>query len=299
MIRVFIFSYNRGLYLQNCVESVKRFAPGCSVTVFDDDSTDPNTRQILSSLPPEILVRQPNRRSTDRHGGLYANMQAALDTAPSGERALFIQDDMMLVRSLRPADFDYIDTFFSKFPRAAFLNPVFLKGKRKRRDYRISHLHPDFPVYFRHYPSKKNSRGLTYADAVIADLNRLRAARWRFLPGEIANAEQAREHFGGMGFMAYPLMMFLPQVTVYRGGRKTLGVRIAERRSGTAPKPFLPLSDDRLRDFFSRDLSILPHAERFLDCVDRTVPKPFVYSAVNAYPLAYCLHKAELLLRRR
>lgn len=298
MLSVFIFSYNRGLYLRNCLESVQLCAPGCDVTVLDDDSTDLQTREILASLPSGVRVRQPNRRSGERHGGLYANMQTALDRAPSNRPALFIQDDMMLVRPVRQEDLQYVDAFFKHFPRAAFLNPVFLKGKRKRRDYRVTRLHPDFPVYFRHYPSKKNSRGLTYADAVLADPDRLRAARWRFLPGEIANAEQAREQFGDMGFMAYPFMMFLPRVTVYRGGRKTVGVRLAERRAGTDPKPYLPMPEDRLRELFQRDLSVLPHAERFLTCADPAVPRPFVYSAVNAFLIPYCLHKMELFLRR-
>lgn len=298
MLHVFIFSFNRGLYLRNCLDSVQRFAPECPVTVLDDDSTDPQTLGVLASMPPSIPVRQPGLRAAGRHGGLYANMQAALESAPPSGRALFIQDDMMLVRPLHSEDFAYIDGFYQRFPRAAFLNPVFLKGKRQRRDYRISRLDPDFPVYFRHYPGKKNARGLAYADAVIADVGRLREAQWRFLPGEVANAEQAREHFGDMGFMAYPFLMFLPQVTVYRGGRKTLGARLAERRSGTSPKAFLPIADARLREFLSRDLAVLPHAERYLDCEDPGVAKPFAYAAVNAFPLAYMLHKIELFICR-
>jgi len=297
-LEIYIFSFNRGPFLRNCLDSIRRFAPACPVAVVDDDSTDGKTREILAHLRTEIPVIQPNLRKENRHGGLYANMQTALNKATPGRKILFIQDDMMLVRSVRDADIDYIDAFFTQFPRAAFLNPVFLKGKRRKRDYRITQLQESFPVYFRHYPDKKNHRGISYADAVIADVDRLRSVNWTFSGGEVGNAEAAFSHFGKMGFMVHPFIMFLPQVTVYRGGRKTLGVRMAERRTGVNPKAFRELPEAEWKALFDRDLSILPHAERYLECLDSSVKKPFVYSAVNACPLPYCLHKAELFLRR-
>lgn len=298
-LEIYIFSFNRGPYLLNCLDSIRRFAPDCPVTVVDDDSTDGKTRDILASLRSDVSLIQPNLRTADRHGGLYANMQTALDQAESGKKVLFVQDDMMLVRPLREADFDYVEAFFTQFPQAAFLNPVFLKGKRRKRDYRITQLDASFPVYFRHYPEKKNQRGISYADAVIGDVDRLRSVNWKFSSDEVENAEKAFRHFGKMGFMMCPFLMFLPQVTVYRGGRKTWGVRLAEKRSGASPKAFRENSEAEWKNFFERDPSILPHAERYLECLDPTVKKPFVYSAVNAYPLLYCLHKAELFFRRR
>lgn len=89
----------------------------------------------------------------------------------------------MLVRPLRDEDFGYINAFFTHFPKAAFLNPVFLKGKSKRRDYRITEMHPDFPVYTGHIHQRKEFRGISYADAMIADMDRLRRANWRFKGG--------------------------------------------------------------------------------------------------------------------
>jgi hypothetical protein len=73
---------------------------------------------------------------------------------------------------------------------------------------------------------------------------------------------------------------------------------MAEKRSGTRPKAFQPMSQAQLEALFSRDLRILPHAEQFLECRDPAVRKPFVYSAVSAFPVPYCLHKCELLARR-
>jgi GT2 family glycosyltransferase len=39
-IEVFIFSYNRGHYLHNCVTSAIKFIPNAVITVIDDCSDD-------------------------------------------------------------------------------------------------------------------------------------------------------------------------------------------------------------------------------------------------------------------
>jgi len=300
MLRIYIFSFNRAAFLRNCIASIQSYAPSCPLTVVDDNSTDPETRAVLADLPQMgVRLIQQATHLNERHGGLYANMQLALDSADEGDRVLFIQDDMQLVRPLDEADFRYIDDFYAAFPKAAFLNPVFLKGQRNRRDRRITRINPDFPVYFRHYPSKKTYGGLAYTDAVIGDVSRLRAVNWRFTQSEVANADSAMRHFGLMGFMACPFVMFLPQVPVYRGKRKSWAVRIAERRVGEAPKTFEPMSPADLRRFKQRDLSVLPVAEHFLNTRDRRVKKPFEYSAVNVFPLLHGIHRIEDWLHRK
>jgi GT2 family glycosyltransferase len=40
-LEIAIFSYNRGAYLENCVNSVLRNMPGVHFNVYDDGSDDP------------------------------------------------------------------------------------------------------------------------------------------------------------------------------------------------------------------------------------------------------------------
>lgn len=298
MIHICIFSYNRGAFLQNCINSVLQYAPQCRLSVFDDNSNDEATKQVLAALPATINLYQPDTHSSQRHGGLYANMQWALDLAAQGEYLLFIQDDMQLVRPLRDEDNQYITQYFDTFTQAAFLNPVFLKGQRASRDKRITQLSAEFPVYFRHYPTKKHPRGLSYADVVIAHVDRLRQHSWQFSDSEVTNAVQAQQHFGAMGFMLHPFVMFLPQVPVYRGKRKSYAVTLAQRWSGEQPKSFLPLNQTQLNQLLQRNPEVLPVAEQFLHCIDPKIKRPFQYSAVNAYPLLRVLHKIEQWLKR-
>ena len=47
---VAIFSYNRGAYLKNCVDSLQRNMPWIGWTVYDDGSDEPDTVAYLQSL---------------------------------------------------------------------------------------------------------------------------------------------------------------------------------------------------------------------------------------------------------
>lgn len=96
-----VFSYNRGELLANLVESVRSFYPEFEIVVFDDSSNEPYTQQILSSLQTDnIKVVSSNKRSDDsKHGGLYAQMNTALNyaTTHSYDFAYFVQDDMQFL----------------------------------------------------------------------------------------------------------------------------------------------------------------------------------------------------------
>lgn len=295
-LSIYIFSYNRGQFLENIIESCKSYAPLATLTVVDDNSSDPATVEFLKKLPEQVNLIQPNKAEGTRHGGLYNNMQTALNSADS-EWVLFIQDDMQLVRPLDESDYQYIEDFFNRFSSQAFLSPVFLKGQRHRRDKRITRINVDFPSYYREYPEKKHSTGLTYADVVIAHRKRLLEQDWNFSASERDNAKKAKESFGAMGFMAHPFVMYLPQVPVYRGKVKTLAVKIAEKLAGSEPKIFIDRDKPFWEQFKSRDLTKLPVAEEYLQCCDSRVKKPYQYSAVNAYPLLRVLHKLTLLFK--
>lgn len=293
-LAIYIFSFNRGAFLANAISSCQLNAPEASITVVDDNSSDVATVDFLQKLPDGVALIQPEKIKDARHGGLYNNMQRALGDAQS-DYVLFLQDDVQLVRPLAQDDYQYIEDFFTHFSSKAFLNPVFLKGQRHKRDNRITYLHADFPCYFRDYPEKKRSTGLTYSDIVIVHRQRLVDQDWQFAASEKDSASKAKALFGEMGFMAHPFVMYLPQVPVYRGKVKTSAVALAEKWSGTEPKRFLEKSSEFWQQFKQRDLSQLPVAETFLNCCDEKISKPYQYSAVNAYPLLRVWHKLTLL----
>ncbi len=292
-LTICIFSYNRGTFLKNAIDSCALYAKNTPVCIVDDHSDDPETISVLNNLPKDIALLKPTLLGRHRHGGLYDNMQMALDLAPS-EWVLFMQDDMQLVRPFDQDDAQYIEDFFSTFEQAAFLNPVFLKGLRRKRNIRITRTYDNFPGYYRDYRNKKTATGISYCDMVIGHSQRLRAGGWQFLSSEKDNAAQATERFGQMGCMANPFVMYLPQVPVYRGKEKTRAVQLAEKWSGSQPKRFVQLDPDIWQRFKRRPLEQLPVAEEFLQCEDPRVKKPYTYSAVNAYWPLRVWHKLTL-----
>lgn len=298
----YVFSYNRGPFLKNCVESIRRYAPQSEITLIDDGSGDPETVELLDAYSGQMRVIRQERNRPARLGGLYANLQLALDSmAEDGvETFIFVQDDTQLVRPLSARDIRYIEEYFRHFPDAAFLNPHFLKGNRKRGILKALYLDPGFPAYFYTFNERWKNRSVTmyYTDIAIGHAPRLLSRGFSIGEDETATAVRARQHFGKMGTMAYPFVMSLPQVPIYRGKHKTWAVRRAEARLGTEPRSFEPWSPAEEKEFFKRDLKILPFAEDFLRCAGPPVKRPFVKESVNAFPFLRLVHKLELLLHQ-
>ncbi len=290
-LEVCIFSYNRGPFLENCARSALEMLPDGPMKIYDDGSDDPETRSVLASYP---CVVEGRRTEHGRYGGLHVNMQRALDETRA-EFLLFLQDDHQVVRPVDDDDRRSIGEYFARFPDAAFLNPAFLRGHRRRSIRRQIRIHAEFPGYYHVIGEGLKRRSVTmyFTDVVIAHVGRLRAAAWAFLTGETANADQARRRFPRMTQMAHPFSMNVPQVPVYRGKRKTLGVRLAERIAGQGVKAYRPMSPDEVARFRSRDLSEYPFAEDFLTTFEE-VRRPFVFNSVNIRWYTRALHKLEL-----
>lgn len=296
-LSVSIFSFNRGNYVRNCVDSLMRCYVGGSFKVFDDSSDDLETLEYLQSLGGRVV--SCGQGDKGRHGGLYNNMQRALEQAET-KYILFLQDDTQFVRQLDQKDFDGIDIFFEANPNAAFLNPVFLKGHRRKSIKKQVELKPEFEGYFHNISESLKPRPVSmyYCDVVIAHVERLRNVNWRFLDSETSNAELARSHFSKMLQMANPFIMHVPEVPVFRGKKTTLGSRLSTRLVGSDVKQFEYMAEDEVACMRSRNLDDqLPFAEDFLQTKNKKVGRPFRYNAVSTRLYTRLLHKIEQSFR--
>ncbi|MEE4251326.1 MAG: glycosyltransferase, partial [Alcanivoracaceae bacterium] len=93
-----IFSFNRGQFLEICIASIEQYAPDARIAVFDDNSYDEYTRDVLKKVAEKHTVIQPGHQSQRRLGGLYGNMQSALDYAAKENLVCYLQDDTQMVR---------------------------------------------------------------------------------------------------------------------------------------------------------------------------------------------------------
>lgn len=276
-----VFSYNRGRFLRHCVDSLRRLGGGGAIQIFDDNSNDSDTRAALDELAAHCTIIQPQQADAGRYkcGGLYGNMQRALETLPSGALGCCVQDDMQLVRAVEVADLRDIERYFRLRPDAAFLQPTFMRGSRRELDARITRFEAEAGVYLRN--GAGTSVGEHFSAVSIFAADRLRAVHWEFEPTERRNEAQARRHFGAMGFLRDPFLFYLPNVPAYRGKTKTLALRDAERRQRSGFYPYPPMDAAQVERLRARDSAQLPVAEDWLS----TVPPDFPPRPWRFYPM--------------
>ena len=287
-LTVCIFSYNRAALLKNCVHSVQSNLPGCRLRVYDDNSDDRETKDYLDTLGEQVFFSKES--VSGQRGGLYKNMQLALDEAET-EYILFLQDDSQVVRFVDIEDIKIIDEFFATYLRSAFIAPCFFQG-RSRGKYKTV-LVPGIAGYF-----FSGTFPLSACCAiVIANVARLRAVRWTFLNGEKRNDTKARKYFSMMLQLAHPFVMHVPEPPVFRYKINTLANRISN--NSIEPKYFKTMKTEEVKAMRSRPLSQMPFAEDFLHTQNPTVRKPYIYSNVST-ELFYIrkLYKCELFFRK-
>ena len=291
-----VFSFNRGRFLRNCIDSIERCAPDARIAVFDDNSYDEDTLVVLKQLSARYPVMGSAGGHSRKLGGLYGNMQAAMEYAGNEELVCFLQDDMQLVRRVSGEELAQLRSVFATHPALAFLQPCFLKGSNRQRDQESLVLDSETGCYFRN--GGRQSAGLYFSAVSVFIPRRLMEAGWHFDSSEPLNDLQARKHFGPIGHLAMPFAMYLPDVPAYRGKVKTLALRIAEKVTNVGYYPFRTMTDDEANAFLQRSLDVLPVAEDFLTCLDGNPKKPWVYYALQGRPILKKLNVAELALRR-
>jgi glycosyltransferase involved in cell wall biosynthesis len=293
---VAIFSYNRGAYLKNCVDSLQRNMPGIGWTVYDDGSDEPETVSYLKSLGQ--AVRHMKSAGDDRHGGYYNNMQAALDATQS-DYLLMLQDDLQVVRPFDSNDLSRIDQIFDQSPTTAFISPLFMKGSK--RAYFQKRYQPDSGLRCYRWSADPEETGKVpqkYADIAVLHVGRLRQSGWRFERSEEANGALADRLFGDMVQVAEPWVFYVPEEPAYRGRVLTFGAKLAVKMSGNQVKSFKDMSQQTSLAFAQRALSAYPFAEDFVDTVDPAVRKPYKFNAYRTRWLPLVLNKLELWGRR-
>lgn len=284
-----VFSYNRGTFLDNCIQSIENLAPGNPVSVFDDMSSDAETREVLDRISRRHeVVASAGARET-KHGGLYANMQSAYERFDRGWLC-FLQDDTQLVRPVDQRDLAEIGRWFES-DRAGFLHPAFLRGRNRRRDTRHTRYHPHRNAYTRE--GSGQGAGVYYSDICIFDVSELKRHQWRFQSREVANDLQARQLFEPMGIMHTPFAMWLPSVPAYRGRVKTMAMKFAERRQKCGLHPIRPLADEAVQALRQRPPESLPFAEDFLRAGEPPVPAPWRYYPLQNAPVLKLLDRLE------
>jgi hypothetical protein len=295
-LQFFVFSFNRGEHLLNCLRSLERCAPQCPVTIVDDNSTDPATMAVLAGLDGHHRIVRPGHSRASKHGGLYANMQSAFEACPADTLFCFLQDDMQLVRRLDAQDLAHFAAVLDGSPLPCLLQPAFMKGYDRRRHQGLIRYRSDSDAYC--IDRLRHSAGAWYSDILLGSAGRLRQAGWQFLPSEAANEQQARRNLGQLLYLKNPFVAWLPNVPAWRGKQQTLGLRLAHRSGNCGLHPLRCLDAPQTAEFLTREPEKLPYAEDWLELVGTSLPKPWAYHPLQGRRLLKWLNSLELKLRR-
>jgi glycosyltransferase involved in cell wall biosynthesis len=292
-----IFSFNRGRFLKNCISSIETCAPGHPIAIFDDNSDDPETTQILEYYSKKHQVIRPEQGGKSRHhlGGLYGNMQLAFEKFQHADLVCYLQDDTQVIRKLSQDDFDRIEHAFDSEPSLAFINPCFIRGINFTKGAKYSY-NSKLGLYSR--VSSHRSSGTYFSALLIMKPQRLISAEWSFAHSEPENNKKASYKFMPMGYLHAPFSMWLPEVPAYRGKKKTIGLKLAEKKRNCGFYPFKLLSERESTTLKNRDGQKLPVAEDFLKCVDFEPPKPWAYNPLTNTGWMKTLNQIEISLRR-
>lgn len=290
-----VFSFNRGQFLRNCIESIESCAADSSVIVFDDNSDDPDTIKFLEDIKTRHTLVQPGHSSQHHLGGLYGNMQSALEYCRDEELVCYLQDDTQLVRPITADTISAVNEAFDQLPRLGFLHPCFIRGINRARGAKYI-FDSDTNLYYR-APTER-SAGRFFSALLIMKPRRLLESGWRFESSEPKNNRQAEKLFQPMGYLFSPFAMWLPEVPAYRGKRKTLGLKLAEKKRGCGYFPFKQMTARQIEAMHHRSSSEIPYAEDFLECIPESPKKPWAYNPLTDTGWIKTLNQLEINVRK-
>lgn len=290
-----VFSFNRGIYLNNCVQSIEKCFPGSKIAVFDDNSNDPQTLKVLEEIDTRHSIIQKKNFGRHHLGGLYANMQNALEYCRNEQLLCFLQDDTQVVRHVSSKEIKDINQIFDQNKQIGFIHPCFLRGINLSRGESYDY-DPSAGVYFRGPTSR--STGRYFSALLIARPSRLKDVGWRFAASEPENSRLAQKCFAPIGYLRDPFAMWLPEVPAYRGKKKTLALKLAEKKRGCGFFPFKIMTTSEADRLLHRNPSVLPVAEDLLACIEKEPPKPWTYNPFTREKGLKLLNKIEINMKK-
>ncbi len=265
-IRIYVFSFNKGIFLENCLRSIEVCAPFCEVVVIDDQSDDQKTKDILNYFSDkfQILIAGEHDDVEHKTGGLNNNMSFALSDArgKSIQYVLFLQDDMQLVRPLLDDDIVNAEIFFSANTNSAELHTCFMKQVHENQE-QLTRIDNSGKAYLR-TPARHGCSG--FSDVGLLKVNRFFElfANFKLTQGEYLNNKYAEKNNIQMGISINPFMMWLPYPVSYRGKNRSIPLRIIEFFGGCGYYPYSVMSSSEVNTFINRDIEKRPYAEEWL-----------------------------------
>lgn len=278
-LAIYVFSYNRGEFLENCLRSIEVCASKFPVYLIDDNSDDKTTLDVINSHESKLTKLRPQTDSSEfKTGGLYANMRYALKHARENgiSLALFVQDDMQLVRRIGLPDIDHALNYFEAQTNSAQLQTCFMKRYFSALDAKYTVINDSKTAYIRSRPMKGGFSG--FSAVGLFHVLKFYELYGDLKQGEHNNNVYAERHGIKMGFSTFPFMMWLPFPISYRGKSRSVALQLVESIGGCGFYPYRIFSEEERKTFLHRDLATFPVAEDWLEPRNMTSEKTWSFT---------------------
>lgn len=253
-IAICIFSYNQGNGLRKCVNSFLDMAPDFDLYIFDDESDNKETLNVIDEVKSSITKVFYSEKITNspkkRHGNLYENMQKfyLYCIEKNYKYMFFVQDDMQLVRPIDNAILLEYGKIFDSDTSILQIDPRFLRKE----------INPKINTNLGAYEFAEEDHRGAYADVGIIKISILQKLTWKFLDSEGENKAKLKNEGLRRVFPYTPVMMHLPFPKLYRKKKR----KISLKNNG---KPYYKYMDEKERNLMdSRGLDVIPYYKNFL-----------------------------------
>lgn len=300
-IEIFVFSFNRGKFLKNCVESAVKYIPNAKITVVDDNSTDKETLKILNQLAQNVTVLKPKLSYDERWGSFYSNINWVIQELAINDWAILIEDDMQFIRPFLDEDKKRIKSFFQSFPKSGYLTLEFLKEEHREKDKHTIEIDRSNNMYFFNEDALAYRGTIHLCSSGILNIKLMRKKGYKFVGTRPEVRERARKLFTKKGFYPYPLLMYLPFAPATKNKNKTITRCLVEKWYRTGFYPYQEMTKKVLNNLLTRDISVLPYTSDWLKTAVNTPMKPYEYkdSMKRVNKWVRKLVKLEKLLTRK
>ena len=294
-MQVFIMSFNRGVFLENCYNSVRKHIPNADITIYDDNSNDILTIKILEQISKdniEIKYSKFNKSIDQKIGGLTSNLNDILSNLALEDYVLVLEDDIQILRDVTDNDFENIRLYFNKYQNSLCLYPGFFKNDEPTID---AYMTKDNLYYFN--IDENDSRFVNFSYPGIWNAKLFRESKLKLNQDMDINRLFIRERFSSMGRYVFPFMMYLPFPSSIKFGSNSTLRAIIERIDGFGFHPYSSLDSAKVILLLTRNLDNLPFVTDFV-CVTNSKRVPYYGDALYRQPLfIWRLYRLELRIR--
>lgn len=253
---IYLFSFNRGKFLQNCIHSIETCLPGLPLTIVDDRSTDSETVAVLQDVGVrhEVVYTTPGGISEHKTGGLSAGMNLAMSLAQAQghEHVLFLQDDMQVVRPFLAEDHRRTVDYFNAVPNTIQVSTNFCRTLSSPGFFDNFDANSEASSYIRKTGRESGKSG--FSATGVFSVSRFFGLFESFEVGEYRNSRKAIQRGLVCGRSMYPFTSWLPYPTSYRGRSRSLTHQLFEHFGRSGFHPIETMDESAVRSLLNRDV---------------------------------------------